>query len=209
MKQKLTLYSMILIVLETICLFIPYCFIRENWFYKSNSIVYHGEATLEYRDNVNIFDVSTGLGRTLAIVVVLIMIFSFFAFLLAFLQKKTILEKYYYYTPLVSLVFLITLSIHAKSHAKVEYETFFYEWDINWLFYIIIALHIITLLFCVILKFNRFEKLLTQFTNKKETNVNNDTVSNADELLKYKELLDTGVITQEEFDAKKKQLLGL
>lgn len=31
----------------------------------------------------------------------------------------------------------------------------------------------------------------------------------ADELKKYKELLDSGVITQEEFDAKKKQLLGL
>lgn len=30
-----------------------------------------------------------------------------------------------------------------------------------------------------------------------------------DELKKYKELLDAGVITQEEFDAKKKQLLGL
>ena len=33
--------------------------------------------------------------------------------------------------------------------------------------------------------------------------------SSADELKKYKELLDSGVITQEEFDAKKKQLLGL
>ena len=33
--------------------------------------------------------------------------------------------------------------------------------------------------------------------------------SNADELKKYKELLDMGAITQEEFDAKKKQLLGL
>ena len=31
----------------------------------------------------------------------------------------------------------------------------------------------------------------------------------ADELKKYKDLLDSGVITQEEFDAKKKQLLGL
>ena len=28
-------------------------------------------------------------------------------------------------------------------------------------------------------------------------------------LKKYKDLLDTGVITQEEFDAKKKQILGL
>jgi hypothetical protein len=34
-------------------------------------------------------------------------------------------------------------------------------------------------------------------------------VSNADELKKFKELLDGGVITQEEFDEKKKQLLGL
>ena len=33
--------------------------------------------------------------------------------------------------------------------------------------------------------------------------------SNAEELRKYKELLDMGVITQEEFNAKKKQLLGL
>ena len=34
-------------------------------------------------------------------------------------------------------------------------------------------------------------------------------ISSADELKKFKELLDSGVITQEEFDAKKKQLLGL
>lgn len=33
--------------------------------------------------------------------------------------------------------------------------------------------------------------------------------TNADEIKKYKELLDSGTITQEEFDAKKKQLLGL
>ena len=33
--------------------------------------------------------------------------------------------------------------------------------------------------------------------------------SQADELKKYKDLLDSGIITQEEFDAKKKQLLGL
>ena len=33
--------------------------------------------------------------------------------------------------------------------------------------------------------------------------------SNADEIKKYKELLDNGTITQEEFDKKKKQLLNL
>jgi hypothetical protein len=34
-------------------------------------------------------------------------------------------------------------------------------------------------------------------------------ISSAEELLKFKKLLDDGIITQEEFDAKKKQLLGL
>ena len=43
---------------------------------------------------------------------------------------------------------------------------------------------------------------------------NNDNIVNqvslgADEILKYKKLLDEGILTQEEFDAKKKQLLGL
>ena len=42
--------------------------------------------------------------------------------------------------------------------------------------------------------------------NKQVVETKNDT---ADELKKFKELLDSGVITQEEFDAKKKQLLGL
>ena len=38
---------------------------------------------------------------------------------------------------------------------------------------------------------------------------NVDGISNADELGKYKKLFDDGVITQEEFNAKKKQILGL
>lgn len=37
----------------------------------------------------------------------------------------------------------------------------------------------------------------------------NNSVSAADEILKMKELLDVGILTQEEFDAKKKQLLGV
>ena len=44
--------------------------------------------------------------------------------------------------------------------------------------------------------------------NKGSVTVVNST-SNADELKKYKDLLDSGIITQEEFNSKKKQLLGL
>ena len=44
---------------------------------------------------------------------------------------------------------------------------------------------------------------------KNKTNIPTNNNSVADELKKFKELLDMGAITQEEFDAKKKQLLGL
>ncbi|MDO4744896.1 MAG: SHOCT domain-containing protein, partial [Clostridia bacterium] len=42
-----------------------------------------------------------------------------------------------------------------------------------------------------------------------ETTKSQSAFSVADELKKFKELLDMDIITQEEFDAKKKQLLGL
>ena len=62
--------------------------------------------------------------------------------------------------------------------------------------------------------FNAISGLL-QTRQDKLANVMQETLkkegsqSTADELKKFKELLDSGIITQEEFDAKKKQLLGL
>ena len=45
--------------------------------------------------------------------------------------------------------------------------------------------------------------------NPQTTKTNIQTISSADEILKFKQLLDMGIISQEEFEAKKKQLLGL
>ena len=50
---------------------------------------------------------------------------------------------------------------------------------------------------------------LEEYKNHEDEDVSGGGVSAADELKKFKELLDAGVLTQEEFDAKKKQLLGL
>lgn len=59
--------------------------------------------------------------------------------------------------------------------------------------------------------FSAISELLSQFQNSNNQTVihKEEQLSSADELKKYKDLLDSGVITQEEFDAKKKQLLGL
>lgn len=48
-----------------------------------------------------------------------------------------------------------------------------------------------------------------QANNKSSTITKGSGDSVADEIIKYKELLDAGAITQEEYDAKKKELLGL
>ena len=62
---------------------------------------------------------------------------------------------------------------------------------------------------------NAISALLIDRQDKKNatasvTNITNEILqSDADELKKFKELLDCGIITQEEFDAKKKKLLGL
>lgn len=61
----------------------------------------------------------------------------------------------------------------------------------------------------------RAEKLYNKILeNKRNHKSSGDTtvinqVSAADEVLKLKQLLDAGVLTQDEFDTKKKQLLGL
>ena len=52
------------------------------------------------------------------------------------------------------------------------------------------------------------EKRILELAKPQATVVMQQT-SAADEIIKFKNLLDMGVITQEEFDAKKKQLLGI
>lgn len=47
------------------------------------------------------------------------------------------------------------------------------------------------------------------FYNNQQQNVDSHSANGFDDLTKLKELLDQGVITQEDFDAKKKQILGI
>ncbi|MBB1110833.1 PH domain-containing protein [Limosilactobacillus sp. pH52_RY] len=48
-----------------------------------------------------------------------------------------------------------------------------------------------------------------QIENDAQINSVNNSIDAADEIVKFKKLADDGIITQEEFEAKKKQLLGL
>ncbi len=56
-----------------------------------------------------------------------------------------------------------------------------------------------------------FVALIWANTNSSKTVVvnNSEKLSGSDEIVKYKKLLDDGIITEEEFNAKKKQLMGI
>lgn len=62
-------------------------------------------------------------------------------------------------------------------------------------------------------KMEEVYQVISQQISNRQNNKGSVVVMNSnstpDELKKYKDLLDSGVITQEEFDAKKKQMLGL
>lgn len=53
---------------------------------------------------------------------------------------------------------------------------------------------------------DEYKKVLAK---SKRKDVHTQSLSAADEIMKFKQLLDNGIITQEEFDIKKKQLLGI
>lgn len=70
---------------------------------------------------------------------------------------------------------------------------------------------LIGLLFAVVVvAFAKRSSFIAESKESQRTVVNNiQETTNADELKKYKDLLDSGAITQEEFENKKKELLGL
>lgn len=74
-----------------------------------------------------------------------------------------------------------------------------------------IELYLGLLFAVVVVAFAKHSSIIADTKESKAPIVNNiqETTTNADELKKYKELLDSGAITQEEYDAKKKELLGL
>lgn len=64
-------------------------------------------------------------------------------------------------------------------------------------------------------KYNNYAREIKDYLENKimvlhsAKNTEKESISTADEIMKYKQLLDSGVLTEQEFDAKKKELLNL
>lgn len=216
MKQKFTLYTMIMILVETVCLLIPGSYMTDNWHPQGYGIWEKLPAQA-----VNIFEldrvgIEKGPGWWFSIVVMALMVISFAAYVLAFIHPNHKYVEYTYSLPMISFIALIGFTIYACLFAEMAPYATRWEWTIGWLFPVIAILHILTVVFSLSIKHKKYDDITAAVSNKinevkQEKNIKRakSNIDPIDEVKKYKELLDAGVITQEEFEAKKTQLLNL
>ena len=191
MKFKLQLSSLFLTVIEIACLCTPLCFNGEFW--KEESWGIH---TLFHTYGIGIFEIDSLMGVILAISMFVFLAISSICTFLSIVKKNN-LSKLILLSNILSFIMLIIYTILAIN-LRVEVSGGFREFSIGWMYYVIVTIYIVTIVISYIIKLEKFE-----VTTKKET------VSNIDELKRFKELFDMGEITQEEFETKKKQLLNL
>ena len=103
---------------------------------------------------------------------------------------------------IIGLIVAAGLAFIPASIAKRKGYSFGLWWLYGWLLFIVAIIHV-----AVIPDKNVIQSSNAQSSAPAIASVSNRSV--ADELKKYKELLDSGVITQEEFAIKKEQLLKL
>lgn len=204
MAKKINISIVILSIIETVCYFTPLCLSQEYWKYEK-STVYHGVAALKSRSYVNFFKIGSELGQYLAILLFCTAIIAIVAHLLKIMNCYSGISKKAWVASVAHTVAMILFLIYSCGFAEVERISYHYSYSISWMSYVVIATNIISCILAIVLRFGK-TNLYSHEQNRGRKEKQTDSL---DELLTYKELLDIGVLTAEEFEEKKKQLLDL
>ena len=199
-KKKISLIQAIVQLVAIVALFIPISFIR--YFTKTDT---YKLITYNYSESlVSATDMSNNLIWGILIIFASVVALTYFVLYFA-TNIQPIRKKCFIAIPCIALPLLLICVIVMES--AVERGAKYSEvYGTDWGFYLICALY---LAIVVLELYKHFSKINE---DKKPSNSETPTIQNmssADELKKLKDLLDDGIITQEEFDTKKKQLLGL
>ena len=199
-KKKISLIQAIVQLVAIVALFIPISFIR----YFTSTDRYPFRTYQYYESLVSATDMSYNLFWGILMILVSVAALAYFVLCFA-TNIQLIRKKYFISVPCLALPLLLICAMVLESHVSrgAEYSEVY---GTDWGFYLICALY---LAIVVLELFKHFSKI---DEDKKPSNSETPTIQNmssADELKKLKDLLDAGIITQEEFDTKKKQLLGL
>ncbi len=188
MKKKLTLAMMVITIIEAVCMFIPG--IVELGSKDMNAFAgFRGE--------------NAGIANTFSKITLFLLVASFVCLFSALLEKRNILSKLSAWLPLASFISLLLLIFVCN---RLEWVTGS-GWTVEEnsvhagsLFYVVIILAAISTVLSFVAKSAKLDDAPAKKVPVGQT-------SKADEIKKYKDLLDSGIITQEEFEAKKSELL--
>ena len=205
-------------------------------YYQGNTTEYPGYKLLGEYESISFFDRVTGmvtddyLDKGLLLLFYILLALLIIGLVWVILQLVTKIKQYKIVTlsiVVLQTVVLVIFLIRSLEMLITDSLSFYFEFSPNIGYYIMIGMGLVNLTIPVIelLKKRRVKAIVLEpMEDIEQEEVNGDTIEGApttpetqavnaaddtEELKKYKELLDDGIITQEEFEAKKKQLLGI
>ena len=200
-KTKNTL----LLIFQAIALLLFFCpgvYTREFWLADGM----YGSCTLRDETAVSFFTKITeaSVGKFIGVLALVATLALLVIFIIQISSKMHIVQA-----SIVSLFQAVAFLFYSTGYTEEPWDigNSYYSYCVAFLFFLILGLMIAIAVISFVSDY-KIKKYGIQDEQVKEATVYMP-YSNADELGKYKELLDKGVITQEEFEAKKKQLLGL
>ena len=213
MNKKFNLSIVILCLIEIVCCFTPFCLNQECW----ERTTYRAAYKMTQCDGVSIFRgdrfgsyyaAHTALGIWLAVLLVCLAVAVAVVHFIKMNNHATkITNKSWIFAvahTVAMIAFLVYIGLVELKSGSYRYYRYVYS--INWMSYIIIALNLIILILAIVLT---TEKVNKSFPEKiVAIAAINEKTESVDDLLIYKELLDSGVISQNEFETKKRQILG-
>ena len=143
--------------------------------------------------------------RIFAVLLLCMTLVTATAYLLKAIDHFSAISEHGWVISIIHTAFMGAFLMYACAIATVEEVTYKYTYAFNWMFFVIIALNIVSITLAMIQK---FAKGHTDPKQKTDVSLENDTCL-LDNLLAYKELLDAGVLTQEEFEEQKKKILEM
>lgn len=205
MKKKVSLVTFIIQGIIAVLLFMPCIYLGETWT-KQNS--YFGGYLNTDNWSVNFFEGSidafpNGVGICLSCITFVLIIIGIIVYVLLYVGSKKKMKKFVSLSPLISFIMFIFTTIMIIMNSGYPSGDSYYSFSVNWLSYIVIGLMLSCAVISILITLGKIDGE-KKIEDKKGSNSN---FNAADELKKYKELLDTEAITLEEYKKKKKELL--
>lgn len=206
-NMKKGLVGAILEAVAIVLLFLPATYLQKLWVYDQSAFTYHGRATLTNIESLsfsNIVFQKAGIFVLLGLIVFALMVAGLSLFALEFFHKEeNLYPKAQKLVLALELISYVLFSVVAVSYVD---DSTYLRVDMagGYMMYI----EIVLLAGLCSIPFFKTSYGKTKALGNGRTGSTHP-YDETEAIKQYKELLDSGIITQEEFDAKKKQLLGL